>query len=77
MEGRFRCYTDEQCLVNGRKFCDNDPNCHGIMWFKNNIETKLRICKTKTMVPQQNWRTMIKQQIRMKLILTDNLGVYI
>ena len=68
VDGRFRCYTDEKCLENGRKYCDNDEYCFGIMWFKKDLEKKLRICRgTKTLVPKENWRTMMKLQIRKRI----------
>ena len=66
MEGRNKCDTDEECLENGRKFCDADPGCFGIGWYSNSKESwwlnqRLKMCtSTKMAYKTDGWRTFMK-----------------
>ena len=62
--GREGCKSDEECLLNGRSVCDDDPHCLGIAWYTNRVDEPLKICRSKAMGPKiDGWRTFMKQGI--------------
>ena len=66
--GRQSCNSDEECVANGRKICDLDSQCFGIMWYRNNLAWNLKLCTSHELeaAPKDNngffhWRTILKQ----------------
>ena len=56
--------TDEDCLENTRKECDDNPNCFGISWYERYVGQKLRLCLSEEIEPKNDgWRTMMKKQV--------------
>ena len=57
--------TKNNCISKGLKFCEADPNCHGIMWndgwgatFKG-----VRLCTSSALIykPGRDWETHLKR----------------
>ena len=63
VDGRNGCNDDYQCLLNARDLCDNDPYCHGVSWYPNDIQKKLKICLTRELEPKNDgWHTRMKSE---------------
>ena len=62
IEGRNNCQSDDECLVNGGKICDRDPNCFGVAWNVHNVSHPLKICRSRSPlnVSTPSWRTILK-----------------
>ena len=60
--GRNNCTSDQDCLVNGRKACDDDYKCHGVSWYEGRLDVDLKICSSIRLEPRSGgWRTIMKK----------------
>ena len=66
--GRDSCNSDEECVAIGRKLCDIDSQCFGIMWYAKDLVQNLKKCTSQELeaAPKDNngilnWRTILKQ----------------
>ena len=58
---RKGCTSDATCLEEGRKQCDQDPQCFGVSWYSKNTRQALKLCTEPDMAPKTDgWRTMMK-----------------
>ena len=61
---RRGCFNDVECLKNGQQYCENDPNCYGVMWYDNLATGGMKLCRSRLLEHKPrdgiHWRTMMK-----------------
>lgn len=58
---RQGCNSDDDCLEEGNKFCDDNVDCFGITWNTKDIDTDLLKCNSAEMIAAPDgWDTLMK-----------------
>lgn len=61
---RNTCDSDEECLQNGRQFCEGNPDCYGIAWYDDppEYDQAIKYCKSQDNSTRVNkgWSTQMK-----------------
>ena len=59
---RNGCASDAACLAEGRKHCDANDKCFGIMYYPPNVNQPFQFCSSITMGTHMlGWHSMMKQ----------------
>lgn len=54
---RYGCSSDEDCLQNGREYCERNVDCYGIAWNKDDVDQPLKACSSFDLEANSKWDT--------------------